>query len=351
MTETDGNDMTRNTDTARAHSDSDGFDPSTAEFNFVRQTPVATALDHFIYASRFGDPQERKKGREQVETEKRKEIEDAYVALHAHAGAVLLRNSSGRRRKYSTNLAYRGTAALVDPKFDTVLWRALAIERDAGYRLRGQPRRTAIIRTFGIVVFMLSFLDVLHDNRLTDSSERIDRAVNEATSQLDDIERGVTEQSKRIAVSDYLLGLVPGFLVCALLVFLASHYLLLPPTPPLDALQTTQLLATCLAAGAIGAIVSVMTRVNRGQGVEIDIRQGAAVRVVAGGFRPIIGSVFGAALFVLISGGLIPLAIPEGGPLNGIYFFGGLAFLGGFSERWAQDVIVQSNPESPGPGR
>ena len=69
--------------------------------------------------------------------------------------------------------------------------------------------------------------------------------------------------------------------------------------------------------------------------------------VLAGALRPIVGAIFGAVLHVLVTGGLLPLAMPDtaGGQGELNMFFAGLAFLAGFSERWAQDTIVQSIPK------
>jgi hypothetical protein len=115
----------------------------------------------------------------------------------------------------------------------------------------------------------------------------------------------------------------------------------------------SRLVASCLASGAIGAVISVMVRLNRGTTLEIDTDRGRAVTLIAGGFRPIIGAVFGGALYVLILGGLIPLHVPDLGDgvltstSRGVFFFLGIAFLAGFSERWAQDTIVNSAPKFP----
>jgi hypothetical protein len=86
-----------------------------------------------------------------------------------------------------------------------------------------------------------------------------------------------------------------------------------------------------------------MVRVTRRQDLDVDIGQTAWIKTLAGGFRPIIGAALGAALFILISGGLVPLGSANGS--NGVFFFAGLAFLAGFSERWAQDTIVRSAPK------
>jgi hypothetical protein len=110
-------------------------------------------------------------------------------------------------------------------------------------------------------------------------------------------------------------------------------------------LPITHQIALCLAFGAVGAAISVMIRITRRQGLDVDIEQGWFVTTLAGVFRSIIGAVLGAALFILIGGGLIPLPNPMGSSI--VFFYTGLAFLAGFSERWTQDTIVHSAPRTP----
>jgi hypothetical protein len=56
--------------------------------------------------------------------------------------------------------------------------------------------------------------------------------------------------------------------------------------------------------GAVGAIVSVMVRITRGSSIEAK-EHGRMITMFGGAFRPIIGAVFGAMFYVLISGGLL----------------------------------------------
>ena len=100
-------------------------------------------------------------------------------------------------------------------------------------------------------------------------------------------------------------------------------------------------LVRALIAGAIGATVSVMIRITRGQKLDVDSTQGLAMTMLTGAFRPVVGAVLGAALYVLLLASLLPLEIPQE---SAEYFFAAIGFLGGFSERWAQDTIVRSVP-------
>ena len=84
---------------------------------------------------------------------------------------------------------------------------------------------------------------------------------------------------------------------------------------------------------------------------------------VLGGFRPIIGAFLGAAMFVIVAGGMLdvlPRAVQDGSDSKKIFFFSALAFIAGFSERFAKGVISaaegsgkQDGAHSPGgpPGK
>jgi hypothetical protein len=92
-----------------------------------------------------------------------------------------------------------------------------------------------------------------------------------------------------------------------------------------------------LFGGAAGAVVSVMSRMSFGQ-LALDLSAERSQIVRLGAFRPLIGSIFGAALIMLIHGGLLPIAGPADATRQ-LYFYAGVAFLAGFSERWAQDML------------
>jgi hypothetical protein len=111
--------------------------------------------------------------------------------------------------------------------------------------------------------------------------------------------------------------------------------------------EIRDLLAISVAAGAIGSIASVMTRITRGQTLEVRL-EGRLVTGLAGAFRPVVGAIFGVAFYVFVQAGLLPLddGLDEG---KVAFFYAGLAFLAGFSERWAQDTVLQSRPITPSP--
>lgn len=92
----------------------------------------------------------------------------------------------------------------------------------------------------------------------------------------------------------------------------------------------------CVAAGALGAVVSVLSRMAGRRGgfiVDHEIGENGIRRL--GSYRPFIGATFGLALYFLARTTLLHL--DDG--VKKFPFFVILAFLAGFSERWAQVVL------------
>jgi hypothetical protein len=108
-----------------------------------------------------------------------------------------------------------------------------------------------------------------------------------------------------------------------------------------------------LAAGAVGAVVSVIQRINSGS-FQLDYDVGAPYAFFLGGLRPLIGGAFGMAITFAFDGGLLhlPVAASETTDNRRLALLV-LAFLAGFSERWAQDTLTSILPGSkstPSPG-
>jgi len=98
----------------------------------------------------------------------------------------------------------------------------------------------------------------------------------------------------------------------------------------------------CLIAGGLGALVSAMSRISGGH-FALASDFGARYPLFLGVLRPLIGSVFGLAIYFLFASGLVTISDlpPKGGdPNTRLYFYAALAFIAGFSERWARDMLL-----------
>jgi hypothetical protein len=104
----------------------------------------------------------------------------------------------------------------------------------------------------------------------------------------------------------------------------------------------------CYAAGAIGAIVSVLSRMNAGEdkfSIDYEVGRNSIRRI--GGCRPFLGAVFGVVLYFALSSGILQTEIPSDGS-EAFFYFGTLAFVAGFSERWTKVILGGAERMIPG---
>ena len=94
---------------------------------------------------------------------------------------------------------------------------------------------------------------------------------------------------------------------------------------------------TCVAAGAVGAFVSVLQRMSAGK-FTVNHEVGREYVTKLATFRPFIGSIFGLAACFAITGGIAHINPPLG-PDRRYAFYAFLAFLAGFSERFAKELL------------
>jgi hypothetical protein len=101
-----------------------------------------------------------------------------------------------------------------------------------------------------------------------------------------------------------------------------------------------------LIAGAIGAVVSVVQRINSGS-FELDYDVGGPYIFFLGGLRPLIGGAFAVAVSFAFDGGLLhaPVAAGESSDHRRLALLV-ISFLAGFSERFAQDTLTAALPEA-----
>jgi hypothetical protein len=98
-----------------------------------------------------------------------------------------------------------------------------------------------------------------------------------------------------------------------------------------------------LVAGAVGAVVSVVQRINAG-GFQVEYDVGRPYAFFLGGLRPLIGGAFAIAIAFTFSSGILHLPITDGKDHERLGLVV-ISFLAGFSERWAQDTLTTALPQ------
>ena len=164
-------------------------------------------------------------------------------------------------------------------------------------------------------------------------SERFVRNVASLRGRLAHEEVSYLAAVQRVAQHAYISGMFKGFAcLLALLIGLAVAT---------GAIGFDAGWLTTATLGGTGAVLSVLQRLGRG----LDLApEGEKQSFMQQGFvRPWIGSLLGIASFVLLKGGLVSIATPSG-TADKILYYGGIAFLAGFSERFAQDMLAAPGP-------
>ncbi|MBM7804371.1 hypothetical protein JOD57_000208 [Geodermatophilus bullaregiensis] len=201
--------------------------------------------------------------------------------------------------------------AVVQPAFEAALWRARAMERQSALVVAGRPRRLLLEMLLSIIVYLLGVLDSLeaagHGEPEVEEPRRvhrIDKAVRIAQRELTRLQHFVDRAAIRTALRHYLLGVSLGGVAVSASAWTTSRI-------PMFEQTATQDLVRAIAAGGLGAVISVMIRISHGQRLDVDTTQDDFMTCMAGSFRPVIGGALGVALYVLLQAGLTPLEIPE----------------------------------------
>ena len=245
-------------------------------------------------------------------------------------GATVLTN---RDRLFSAGDPYKATA---DLPLARLVGRTDTLARLVEEQLVGPARRTSLEFLYALETNALGCMDELaSEPQLSPDAASNLREVTEAKFRTDlaIIEDYVAAAAQRRAQLTYLQGM----LLVVMATFAASAGIAWVTLGSRDLLAGTELVPAALFLGSLGAVVSVMQRLTQGK-LRIRLEAGLTAVRLLGFFRPFVGSILAFAALILVLGGLVPLAPPTD-PAGRAFFFGGLAFLAGFSERFAQDMI------------
>jgi hypothetical protein len=213
-----------------------------------------------------------------------------------------------------------------DPRAKALLYRCLELHYRALEFLRPKPRKICMRGLFAIVSAVLGRLDA------RGSRQARDYACLEA--EFARVEAYYRRSCERQARLIYLSGMA----IVALVAAVAAAFPVAVREP----------LAAAALAGSAGGIVSVLMRMSRGQ-LSLNAELGEPTLRVLGASRVLLGALLGAAVYVLLKGGIVP-APPHAG--HGFEFFAGAAFLAGFTERLMGDAVAgDHSPSSAGSSR
>jgi hypothetical protein len=199
-------------------------------------------------------------------------------------------------------------------------------------------RRRFLDRDIGLLSSILTAIDQENPKERSRDGARSDlykAKISSLTKRVDEEAQELTDALQRSAQACYGRGMLFGALaIVAVSAVLGVAFSLG---------DVSAVYGVAFPAGAVGAIVSVLQRMTSTRPsirLELDVGAGHQMLTTYGGLRPVVGAILGYAVFVFLKGGLLPaLAVTTTSPLA---TFAGLGFLGGFNERWAQDMFAAS---------
>ncbi|MBA3746964.1 MAG: hypothetical protein H0W96_05655 [Solirubrobacterales bacterium] len=198
----------------------------------------------------------------------------------------------------------------------------------AGEVLRGRSRRIAVQLVMTSACHLLSLVDARGENPPQAHKDAVAVELRELAA----IGRSYRESANGDAQLVYFAGMGIG------IAGLVALYVLTASVLDREGVHASTIVG-CLVAGAVGAVVSVIARVNSGSfALDEDIARGYTLFL--GSLRPWIGSIFGLLIYFSVTADIVQIFEVPQEDTDAFYFFCVLAFAAGFSERWAQDTLT-----------
>jgi hypothetical protein len=282
-------------------------------------------------------------------------VEPSGVALTLKKAPPLLRPIINDTRQFhrSTDWVTRHNPPLADLLFDC---ENLAIR--ISEVLRYTSESVGLKRIMAVASHVLGVID--RADGKVDGAEAT-RIAAEENRELREIRDYYRRAGVRIGLTVYTQGMIIGLLLMALL--LALVVLPLVRWSSVEWGSHLHEIVISVAAGAIGAFVSVLQRMASDKSkftVHYDL--GKRTLYMLGSYRPVLGAVFGAFTYFVLASGILGTSPPgDTNPLSpdtNLYYYGSLAFVSGFSERFTQVLAksveglmpAQGTPDESGTG-
>jgi hypothetical protein len=199
--------------------------------------------------------------------------------------------------------------------------------------LTGTAERIAMQWLLSVAGYLLSVVD--SEERKPNRTETA-RAARRARTELSKVESYYDRAGEKMARLVYFSGMLIGVAVLAAVG--ALGYVVIGDFELKD--QSTKTFFVCYAMGAVGAIVSVMTRMTaKAADAFLDYEVGRPSLRRVGSFRPVIGAVFAVVLYFALRSGLVTLTTTDATAHEKVFFYATLAFIAGFSERKARVLL------------
>jgi hypothetical protein len=201
--------------------------------------------------------------------------------------------------------------------------------------LSGTAERIAMQWLLSVSGYLLSSVDADKRPSRHDAAKVARRARNE----LSKVETYYDRAGEKTGRLVYFWGMMIGVLALGVMAVVGSLiYSLFSNWELKD--EGTRTFFVCYGMGAIGAIISVLTRMAaKGSDAFLDYEVGRPSLRRVGSFRPVIGAVFAVVLYFALRSGLVQLSTADANAGDQTFFYATLAFVAGFSERKARVLL------------
>jgi hypothetical protein len=276
-----------------------------------------------------GEAERRYRAFEQGFVERYGEIVSSYWSSSTASGAAVtvklrpLIIPDHVRLHWATDWATRGS-----PELDGLRYECEALAVRITEVLRDTSQRVAIQWLFTVIGHVLGFAE----SGACNDKAQVERLVEAQRRELKRIQQYYEHAAQKSGQTVYLAGALLGIVPPVLLLGVALLFGIAHSTS--DAVRTG---FACFAAGAVGALVSVMARMNSGK-TTLDWEFGKDTLRTGGLVRPFVGGVFGLATFFALKSDVVKI----GAIGDSFYYLALFAFASGFSERLAQDMLLAS---------
>lgn len=258
--------------------------------------------------------------------------EPSGVALTRKRAPALLRPliDDARRFHRATDWVTRGSPPIAD-----VLFACETLAIKVTEVLQYTSESVAMRRIVAVASELLGHIDRADGRPTPDDAESV---ANRQQRELGEISAYYREAGVRIGRMVYTQGmLIGGFVMAALA---AAVIALLTLFDVLSWGHALQALVVAYTLGSVGAFVSVLQRMS-GEKFRVHYDLGKRNLYMLGSFRPVLGAVFGVFTYLVFASGLLQTKPPAGD--KGFYYYGALAFVAGFSERFTRVLIKETS--------
>lgn len=178
------------------------------------------------------------------------------------------------------------------------------------------------------------FFDRLDGIKPEDQTRKnLSEIIHFMTNELKDVKDYFIRSAQRRVRIEYFKGMLLGLVIVsieAILIYFGLFRMSI-------VIGTLPAIVGSLIMGGIGALVSVMSDMSKGE-MQLDFEAGKKQIFYFGAFRPVVGSILGVVVFILMLSSLLPVTVPEDMSTL-LYFSLIIGFIAGFTERWARDML------------